>query len=402
MIHLGRVGQVHYLDKSIIDGFCSVTLVSSTGCCFHTNHLLLACQSPLFCQLFKSYQELDELVVTTEFSDQDLVLLNRFVKEGSLPRDHDGKVFQAFGIDLSKVKVLKEEEPEVIYETTVKPEVKHETKVKDEDTKRKPEPEVKDGTKQEPKVKDETKRKPYPEVKDEIKRKQVPKDDVIIKDQRVKNKANRIKHTKGLHDTIVQTPRGWKYKCGICGQICEKPSALTVHKVRAHGEQPVTAKAVDNTVTIAVNTTKDDNTTMMDDSRRSDIPEKSVMTEEKKSEEIKSRICDTCGQVFSCLRFLERHISRMHVEKSLKCSDCTLTFSLDRFRIAHYKRCHVYFPCNVCGKQFNQSGIHRHMNTHTGNKPFKCKYCGKGFAGGGNRSSHEKMVHQGIKRSKTS
>ena len=40
-----------------------------------------------------------------------------------------------------------------------------------------------------------------------------------------------------------------------------------------------------------------------------------------------------------------------------------------------------------------------HVNTHTGAKPYLCKFCGQGFASFGNHRNHEK-AHMGIKRNK--
>ena len=45
-----------------------------------------------------------------------------------------------------------------------------------------------------------------------------------------------------------------------------------------------------------------------------------------------------------------------------------------------------------------QKGLDQHMNIHTGNKPYKCDYCGRGFADDGNRRMHQKTTHEGYKR----
>jgi uncharacterized Zn-finger protein len=36
------------------------------------------------------------------------------------------------------------------------------------------------------------------------------------------------------------------------------------------------------------------------------------------------------------------------------------------------------YKCDVCGKGFNQnSNLQKHIRTHTGDKPYECDVCGK-------------------------
>ena len=56
------------------------------------------------------------------------------------------------------------------------------------------------------------------------------------------------------------------------------------------------------------------------------------------------------------------------------------------------------YPCKKIGFPY-ENQLKDHTNTHTGAKPYLCKFCGQGFASFGNHRNHEK-AHMGIKRNK--
>ena len=47
------------------------------------------------------------------------------------------------------------------------------------------------------------------------------------------------------------------------------------------------------------------------------------------------------------------------------------------------------YKCDVCGKGFSLNHhLQTHIRTHIGNKPYKCDICGKGFSRNSNLQIH--------------
>ncbi|TKC43638.1 hypothetical protein EI555_003718, partial [Monodon monoceros] len=88
-------------------------------------------------------------------------------------------------------------------------------------------------------------------------------------------------------------------------------------------------------------------------------------------------------------RYMKSDSSKQSLEhkKSGKALTCPSSFQ------SLWTEIHV---CEVCGKSFSYSQIARHVRTHTGEKPYECKECGKAFTCSTQFQEHVRM-HTGEK-----
>ena len=203
------------------------------------------------------------------------------------------------------------------------------------------------------------------------------------------------------------------YHCEFCEKKFELKYVLTEHIATVHQEKP--CNKCDKTFK------------KLTSFREHQLEEHGI-----KHKSVEKSPCSVCGNEIKKYQMKE-HIRRFHEpkENTFKCDKCDSVFNRKHTLFTHIKRVHEKFPCEICGvfvsSQNGKMYIHmmvnhateadmkyecdvckkkfaldfqykRHMNIHSGEKQFLCKFCGVSFNDQANRYAHERAVHLGKKR----
>ena len=180
------------------------------------------------------------------------------------------------------------------------------------------------------------------------------------------------------------------YTCTICNKVFDRPYRLQRHMQIHDPNRPrVSCQICDRSFT-RLDTLENHMKCMHSDDRpyhcHYPICQKSFATQSSLVNHLKIHTdgkpykCLECDDSFTLLYEYKQHIRQMHADtEDLRCSDCYKVFPdpnhLEKHRIVEHR-----LECEICGKTFARLAyLQLHVQVHSGDNVYNCKYCSQGF-----------------------
>ena len=106
--------------------------------------------------------------------------------------------------------------------------------------------------------------------------------------------------------------------------------------------------------------------------------------------------CAFCPKQYTSKQSVREH-ERKHRGEPVLCPQCGKSFASMKILRQHEKMVHMNkkdYVCAICSKAYSDSyNLKCHIDSHTGSKNLKCRYCDKKFTYSAARTSHQKTQH---------
>uniref|UniRef100_A0A4W3KHR0 Zinc finger and BTB domain-containing protein 41 n=1 Tax=Callorhinchus milii TaxID=7868 RepID=A0A4W3KHR0_CALMI len=181
----------------------------------------------------------------------------------------------------------------------------------------------------------------------------------------------------GKYECHTRVHTGEKpFECDICNQRYSTKSNLTAHRKKHSMQTAIQRKEQKCPFCNKLHASKK---TLAKHVRRfhPDSIQEFFASRKKRSEAWR---CDVCNKSFTRRPHLEEHMILHSQDKPFKCTYCEEHFKSRFARLKHQEKFHLGpFPCDICGRQFNDTGnLKRHIEcTHGGKRKWTCFICGK-------------------------
>ncbi|XP_049274720.1 histone-lysine N-methyltransferase PRDM9 [Rhipicephalus sanguineus] len=111
--------------------------------------------------------------------------------------------------------------------------------------------------------------------------------------------------------------------------------------------------------------------------------------------------CEDCGDMFSVQKVLDYHRRCKHHQRPQgkhRCAHCPYS-SNNKQHVIKHERIHTGerpFVCHVCRRGFTQrSALNSHLLVHTAERPYECPDCGQRFTHSSTMEQHQRALHSG-------